>query len=583
MLPSEEIKEKLDLVEFLKGYIELKPAGRNYRGLCPFHNEKTPSFIVSPERQIWRCFGCGEGGDIFRFLMRYENLEFYEALRILAEKAGVDIKRGASADQRQFNTLYEINHAAKDLYQAKLKNAKPVIDYLKNRKLDGKTASEFEVGFAPPGFDAVTVELVNQGYRIEDIVRAGLALKTEKGRYLDRFRNRIMFPIHNHFGKVVGFSGRIMPGDNSEMAKYINSPETPIFNKSRVLYGFWQSKKSIREEQKALLVEGQMDFLMLWQSGIKNAIATSGTALTQDHLRSLGRVTNNLVLAFDSDEPGLIAAERVIDMGGSRDFNVFVLNLGKYKDPAEAAEQEPQFLKKAMAEAKPAMEYYFDYYLKEDALRTAAGKKKVVRKVLEKIANLSSGIEKVHWLRELSYRVGIPEAELLTETEMLSSETEEEGTYIIQSGNERKKLARAELIAERILHILSSRTDLGAAVVGYQEYIPGIYRQIYEALISHQELAGEAKEIMNLISLYPDYDESFKVGDVRKEELETLLGELEFEYLNIIKEQLRREILIAERQGDLSTLNGKLKKFDDTTRRMQDIRHVKENPENPAG
>jgi DNA primase len=576
MLPSEEIKEKLDLVEFLKGYIELKPAGRNFRGLCPFHNEKTPSFIVSPDRQIWRCFGCGEGGDIFRFLMRYENLEFYEALSVLAEKAGLDIKKGASADQRQFNTLYEINNAAKDIYKEKLKKSNPAIDYLKSRRLDGKTASEFEVGFAPQGFDAVTVELVNQGYRMEDVVRAGLTVKTEKGRHLDRFRNRIMFPIHNHFGKVVGFSGRLMPGDDGEMAKYINSPETPIFNKSRVLYGFWQSKKPIRQEQKALLVEGQMDFLMLWQRGVENVIATSGTSLSQDHLRSLGRVTNNLVLAFDSDEPGLMAAERVIDMAGARDFNVMVLSLGKYKDPAEAAEGDPQFLKNAIMTAKPAMEYYFDYYLKESELKTASGGKKVIRKVLEKIANLSSGVERVHWLRELSYRVGVPEAELLSEVETLGIEKDEGEERIIQSDNERRKLARPELIAERVLHILSSRADLGEFIVGYEEYIPGIYLQIYKALIDKQELTGEAKEIMNLVSLYPDYDDGFRVGDIHKEELDVLLRELEFEHLNIIKERLRREILIAERKGELEIVGAKLKEFDGITRRMQDIRHVKE-------
>ncbi|MDD5710622.1 MAG: DNA primase [Candidatus Colwellbacteria bacterium] len=576
MLPSEEIKEKLDLVEFLKGYVELRPAGRNYKGLCPFHNEKTPSFIVSPERQIWRCFGCGEGGDIFRFLMRYENLEFYEALGVLAEKAGIDIKRGASADQRQFNTLYEINNAAKDLYRDKLKTSKLAIDYLKGRKLEDKTVSEFEVGFAPQGFDAVTIELINQGYRMEDVVRAGLTVKTEKGRYLDRFRNRIMFPIHNHFGKVVGFSGRIMPGGDSEMAKYINSPETPIFNKSRVLYGFWRSKKAIRQERKTLLVEGQMDFLMLWQRGIENVIATSGTSLTQDHLKSLGRVTNNLVLAFDSDEAGLMAAERVIDMGGARDFNVLVMGLGKYKDPAEAAESDPQFLKEAIAGAKPAMEHYFDYYLKEEALKTAANKKEVIRKVLEKIANLSSGVERVHWLRELSYRVSIPEAELLTETEMLALETEPE-EYIAQDNQEKRKLSRSELIAERILHILSNRDDLSECVTSYEQYIPETYLQIYKAIINKQELTGEAMEIMNLVSLYPDYDEALRVGDIRREELEALLGELEYEHLNTIKERLRREILIAERRGELEAVNEKLKEFDDTMHRMQDIRHAKEN------
>jgi DNA primase len=577
MLPSEEIKEKLDLVELIKGYIELKPAGRNYKGLCPFHNEKTPSFIVSPERQIWRCFGCGEGGDIFRFLMRYENLEFYEALRVLAEKAGIDVRRGASADQRQFNTLYEINNAAKDIYKEKLTSSGRVVDYLKSRGLVGKTVAEFEVGFAPPGFDVLTVELLNRGYRIEDIVRAGLAIKTEKGRYLDRFRDRVMFPIHNHFGKVVGFSGRVLPGGDAEMAKYINSPETPIFNKSRVLYGFWRSKRPIHKEQRVLLVEGQMDFLMLWQKGIENVIATSGTSLTQDHLRSLGRATSNLALAFDSDEPGLIAAERVIDMAGAKDFNVLVLNLGKYKDPAEAAEKDVEFLRNAILTAKPAMEYYFDYYLTGSVIKTASGKKDATRRVLEKIANLSSGIERVHWLRELSYKVGVPEAELLEEMEVLNLEQAEDTEYIGQEGGVGRKLARPELIAERILHILSSREDLREAVAGYEGYIPGVYLQIYRALANREELAGEVKEIMDLISLYPDYDESFKVGDVRREELSALLGELEFEHLNAVKERLRREILVAERAGENDVLSKKLKEFDDTTRRMQDIRHADKN------
>src|SRR3989344_5533886 len=204
MTPVEQIKYKLDLVEFLKGYIELKPAGKNQKASCPFHKEKTPSFMVSPDRQLWRCFGCGEGGDVFQFLMRHDNLEFYEALQVLAEKAGVDLRRTSSADQRQLNVLYDTVNAAKEIFQQKLKTSKAATEYLKSRGLTGKTALAFELGFSPPGADTVTVELLNKGYRIEDIVKAGLAVKTETGKYLDRFRRRIIFPIHNHFGKVVG-------------------------------------------------------------------------------------------------------------------------------------------------------------------------------------------------------------------------------------------------------------------------------------------------------------------------------------------------------------------------------------------
>ncbi|KKS80180.1 MAG: primase protein [Candidatus Woesebacteria bacterium GW2011_GWC1_43_10b] len=305
MTPVEQIKDKLDLVEFLKGYVELKPAGKNQKANCPFHKEKTPSFMVSPERQMWRCFGCGEGGDIFKFVMRYENLEFYEALRVLAEKAGVDLKHGSSADQRQLNNLYELVAAAKDIFATHLKNSKEAIAYLKERNLTGQTAKEFELGFSPDQSDTVTMELVNKGFRMEDIVRAGLTIKTERGKYLDRFRGRIMFPIHNHFGKPVGFTGRVLPGADDQFGKYVNTPETPLFNKSRVLYGFWKSKKLVREAKKALLVEGQMDFLQLWQNGITNVVATSGTALTGDHLRALGRVADEIVVAFDRDEAGL--------------------------------------------------------------------------------------------------------------------------------------------------------------------------------------------------------------------------------------------------------------------------------------
>ncbi|PIR98132.1 MAG: DNA primase, partial [Candidatus Colwellbacteria bacterium CG10_big_fil_rev_8_21_14_0_10_42_22] len=575
MLPSEEIKEKLDLVEFLKGYLELRPAGKNYKGLCPFHNEKTPSFMVSPDRQIWRCFGCGEGGDIFRFLMRFENLEFYEALRVLAEKAGVDIKKGASADQRQFNTLYEVVNTAKEIYKRELRESKEAIDYLKERNLIGQTVADFEVGFAPRGPEATTMELIKKGYRIEDILRAGLTIKTETGKYIDRFRNRIMFPIHNHFGKVVGFSGRVMPGEREDIAKYMNSPETPIFNKSRVLYGFWQSKKPIRKEQKTLLVEGQMDFLMLWQKGIKETIATSGTALTIDHLRALGRVTNNLVLAFDNDEPGLMAAERVIDMAGSRDFNVLVLNLGKYKDPAEAAEGDVGFLKKAITKSKPAMEYYFDFYLKEEDLKSVANKKTAIRKVLGKIANLSSGVERTHWLRELSYKINIPESELLAEIEALGAPAEEGFERVVEGQDAKKGLSRPELIAERILHILNTRDDLIELVQEYENFIPGVYKQIYDSLSKKEPLTGHAKEVMDLISLYPEFDDSLSTGDLRKEEFKKLLGELEYEYLNLRKDELRREILAFERKNKLEELQKGLKEFDDITRKMQDIRHAK--------
>jgi len=573
MTPVEQVKDKLDLVEFLKGYLQLKPAGKNFKATCPFHKEKTPSFMVSPERQLWRCFGCGEGGDIFKFLMRYENLEFYEALRVLAEKAGIDLKRTSSADQRQLNNLYELVAAAKDIFESKLRGSKEAIDYLKGRGLTGKTVKEFEIGFSPDKADEVTVELVNKGFRMEDIVRAGLAIKTERGKYLDRFRGRIVFPIHNHFGKPVGFSGRILPGAPDSLAKYINSPETPLFNKSRVLYGFWMSKKPIREASKALLVEGQMDFLQLWQSGINNAIATSGTSLTRDHLRALARVAEELVVAFDKDDAGMKAAERAIDMAGGEDFTVLVMELGKYKDPAEAAVADTKFVKEALEKARPAMEYYLDYYLSPEKSYSAKETKLAVRNMLSKIATLSSGVERSHWLRELSYRSLTPEKDLVDELEQVK-EGVSQGEEVATETKEKRQLTRHDLVAERIIYVASAREDLREKAGEGLDMMPELYKQVFAALTGGSNSTGEVKEMLEFLSLHPGIEPG-DVGDPEATELDRLLQELELEYLDIIRQRLRREVLAAERSGDSDALENKLKEFDDVTRKMQHIKHAK--------
>ena len=367
--PVQEIKERLDIVDFIRSYIPLLPAGKNLKALCPFHKEKTPSFMVSPERQTWHCFGaCGEGGDIFKFLMKYENLEFYEALKILAEKAGIELKKISPAEHKQFNVLYEINEAAKKFFVGQLAEGvnKEALKYLKDRGLKKETIEEFELGFSPASFDNLSHYLINLGFDVKDVERAGLNYKNDRGSYIDRFRERIMFPIYNHFGKVVGFSGRLLPHlEKPEIGKYVNSPETLIFNKSRLLYGFHKTKEAIRRLKSAVLVEGQMDFLMLYQEGVKNLAAASGTALTNEHLKTFKRLTDRLILFFDNDEAGLKAVERAIDLGISNDFNIRVLILKDYKDPAEAAQKSPSSILELLEKTESATEFYFRRYLQD--------------------------------------------------------------------------------------------------------------------------------------------------------------------------------------------------------------------------
>ncbi len=575
--PTEEIKERIDIASFIRGYLELKPAGKNFKALCPFHHEKTPSFIVSPERQSWHCFGCGKGGDIFGFLMAYENLEFYEALKILAERAGIELRQLSPADQRQFGVLYDVNASAKNYFREALSASPRALKYLAERKLKSETIAEFEIGFAPNGTDEATLHLLNEGYAIEDVVRAGLTIKTERGKYLDRFRGRIMFPIHNHFGKVVGFSGRSLPEfETPEMGKYVNSPETPIFNKSRLLYGFWKSKSAIRESNSALLLEGQMDFLMSWQDGIKNAVASSGTALTSDHLRALRRITDKIIIGFDNDEAGQLAAERAIDLSTAGDFSASVVSWGKFKDAGEAAADEPGYIAKAVTEAKPAMQYYFDRYLKE---ASATERKRNIRILLEKIRSVWSKIDQSVWLKELAYRTGMRESQLAEEMERLPDSPvrslENNTETVSHTIDLPRPVLRRDILAERILSLAGVRTELGEKLLSYKEFMPSNYWEVYEYTKGKSNPGSKLEELLTIISLRSSFELDI-LGEERVQgEFEKLLYELELEYLKEKQEQIRREVAEAEIGDNPEEVAAKLKLFDEVSRKVQDIKNGK--------
>ncbi|MDI6717530.1 MAG: DNA primase [Patescibacteria group bacterium] len=577
--PVEEIKNRIDIVDFLRFYVELKPAGKNFKARCPFHNEKTPSFMVSPERQTWHCFGsCSEGGDIFKFLMKFENIEFYEALKILAEKAGVELKKISPSDQKQFGILYDINETAKDYFKQRLAQNERPQKYLDERKLKKETIEEFEIGFAPQAYDELTLYLVNLGYDVKDIERAGLNFKSERGNYLDRFRGRIMFPIYNHFGKTVGFSGRILPElDNGEMGKYINSPETPIFNKSKILYGFHKSKNFIREEKNVFLVEGQMDFLMCWQDGIKNAAATSGTALTGDHLKALKRIADNLIFSFDNDEAGLKAAERAIDLANNMDFNVKVLPLKEFKDPAEAVMKKPSFLKSIIKEAKLAMEFYFDAYLKKNESGDFSDDKKNIRAVLAKVKNISSPIERAHWLSELGHKVNIDE-KILAE-EMNQIKLAPEGQTLNEENFKKINIQtvagknRVDMIAKRLIILTlaigqklsdEKKCRLFGNLKESIQYLPEKYKEIFE--LTANEKTSDKPEILNLmesLSLQSSMEiEKLKSDDKAEREFLELLKQLEFEYLKNESEKTAKKIKEAEKKDDKENLEIALKQFD---------------------
>lgn len=554
---TELIKEKLDIVEFLRGYLLLSPAGKNFKALCPFHKEKTASFMVSPERQTWHCFGCNLGGDIFTFFMRHENMEFGEALRVLAEKAGVDLKTASASDYKLAGLLYDINKEAVKFFKDGLLNSEQARKYLSERGLRQPTIEEFELGWAPLEPEALGLHLIQRGFYPEDIIRAGLAFKSERGLSMDRFRGRIMFPLHNSFGKVVGFTGRILPQfDTGEIGKYVNSPETPIFNKSKLLYGLHKTKDFIREKNEAFLVEGQMDFLMCWQAGIKNAVAASGTALGIEHLKNLKRLTDKLILSFDTDEAGFNAGERAIDLSEANDFNVRVAVLRQFKDPAEAAEKDPEGLKRTIAKAEPAQEFYFERYLSGDKIIGPLSREYLakLRIVLAKIQNIASPVGRSLWLKELGRRTGIEEKVLFEEAEKVGSSKISQSGVIEESAVPKAQFARRELLSQYLLAIGLAKNDFGL-IEESAPYLSTDCREVFEFLKEGKKAVADPHldELMNLVML--------RRGAIQEENAEDIKKFLAEEYAKERRVTLARAVKDAEMSGDEASVGSALREF----------------------
>lgn len=414
----QEIKDRLDIVEVISSYIPTKKSGANYKASCPFHNEKTASLMISPQKQIWHCFGCGEGGDVFGFVMRYENLEFREALQQLAQKAGVTIEPrtiGAADFKKNTEDLLRINNFTAKFYYAQLESpaATTAKKYLTDRGLNEQTIKNWEIGFAPDSFDTLIKGLQAKQVTSQSALAAGVVAKNDRGTIFDRFRNRIIFPIRNFYGDVAGFTARVLPGADEKSGKYINSPETPVYNKSKILFGLYEAKNAIRKADEAVVVEGQMDCITAHQAGFDNTIATSGTAMTEDHLRLIGRLTKNLKFCFDSDSAGLQALRRAGELAMSMGFRIKVINLPPdVKDPDELIQSNPGVWRKAVAEASWFIDYYLDLAEKKYTFGSIEQKQYLTEEVMPLIRFITNPLEQGHYVRLMSERFAVTENEL---------------------------------------------------------------------------------------------------------------------------------------------------------------------------
>jgi DNA primase len=506
----DEIKSKLGIEEVVGGYLQLQRAGRNLKACCPFHSEKSPSFMVSPERQSWHCFGCGEGGDIFTFVMKIEGVEFVDALRLLADKAGVELKKMNYENRGEKTIVTDIVETSKKFYREclKIKAGRHAYEYLMGRGLTDESIQKFELGFAPDSWQLLSDYLKKKGFKEKDILTSGMTVKNEKGRVYDRFRGRIMFPVNNIAGQTVGFSSRIMPGGDETSAKYINTPETPVYNKGRILYGLDKAKIFIRQKDQCVMVEGNVDVIASYQAGVNNVVATSGTALTVEQLRIIKRYTSNLVFSFDMDSAGVKAANRGIEMALLEEMSVSVIRVPDGKDPADCVSSDPAVWRQAAGSPIKVMDFYFESVMAKYDKNDVEGKKKIAHELLNNISKVANKIEQSYYLQRLSGEIGIGE-------DVLKNILEE--TRRAQSGarREMRKDGKPE----------STKTDreyklqenlLGAIILN-----PGMFDSVFDGL-------GELFSDEDYLQIYDEIKRCFEAEKtLSKEDLEQIKRKLE--------------------------------------------------------
>ena len=407
----DEVKQRTDIIDVAGQYTTLTKSGRTFRALCPFHSEKHPSFYVYPEQQSWHCFGaCNTGGDVFSFIMKKQGIDFGEALRLLAQRAGVTIpskfEPGAEGEEKQ--KLYQINQAAA-LYFHNLLNSpkgKKALSYAAGRGFTPKTIADFQLGYSPNSWEGLKQHLTDSGYTQKELLDAGLIIEAEGGKTHDRFRNKLMFPILDARGRIIGFGARVL---DESLPKYINSPQTPIFDKSGSLYGLNMAKDAIRQQDTAVIVEGYMDVITAHQNGFNNVVASMGTSVTEKQVSSLKRMTKNIALALDADAAGEEATLRAVGYENTLDAEVRVVILPQGKDPDDVIKEDVKTWQKLLEEALPVVDFTFNMVTSELDLTTAKGKSSAVDKLLPIIAEIKDPIRQAHYLQKLARLLQVSE------------------------------------------------------------------------------------------------------------------------------------------------------------------------------
>jgi DNA primase len=420
----DEVRNANDIVEVISGYVQLKKRGKNYLGLCPFHTEKTPSFTVSAEKQMYHCFGCSKGGNIFTFLMEMDKISFVEAVRSLASKAGIIIPEEnmpATEEQTEFENYYAVcrfagMHFFRNLTESE--EGKEALSYFYKRGFTDETIRTFGLGYSLNSWDAFVLKAQTEGFKVEDIAKVGLARMRDDGSLYDYFRGRAMFPIFSIQGRVIGFGARKIREDDAIAGKYINSPESPLYDKSRVLYGLFHSKDFIRQEDNALMVEGYADLISLYQAGIQNVVASSGTALTEAQLKLIGRYSKNLTLVYDADSAGSSATVRGIDLALEHDLNVRIVELPEGEDPDSFVLKHGGIeFRERLTNAVSFIDFKAKQFQRSGAFTTTEGKTQAVRSLVQSIAKMKDELKRNFYVKDVAEKYEVYESLLYRELE----------------------------------------------------------------------------------------------------------------------------------------------------------------------
>lgn len=464
-----EIREKIDLPSLISEYIPLKKAGSNFKANCPFHQEKTPSFVISPERQIWHCFGCGKGGDAYTFLMEYENMDFPEALRTLAKKTGVRLQESGfqSNVSSQKEKIYKINSLASKFYNfilTKHKIGKDALDYLvKKRGLNLNLIETYSLGFSPHDNSLSKFLTGKKGYKNEDLIEAGIS-SFRDGRISDFFRGRVMFPLTDHRGNVVGFSGRSL--DDNAQSKYINTKDTIVYHKGNLFFGLDSAKDEIKKKEEAIVVEGELDVLSAFKNGIKNIVAIKGTALTENQANLLSRFTKKVILCLDQDEAGSEATKRSLLPLEKNGMSINILTL-KEKDPDEALKKGSASFKKAIKEARNIYDFLIEKTLSTNGPKTGDSKRKITSDLLPILSQIENEIVKEHYLKKLAKELDTSFESFIKEVEKIKTQKQKEESVFIQ----KNKKPRREILEEFFLALLLQNENLKEFVEKEKDFL----------------------------------------------------------------------------------------------------------------